>query len=212
MTIHKKIIIPIVVFGLVFASFIALTSDDKTKFQDEKTNTKTEIQQLKQTEEDQLKVVEQVIPRDEDYYIEKETSEAGLARKADTEITEEKSKSLTLTWGENDMRRMELNRNKPDNYQQMVIQEFQNGKLSHVESCSQLNGYYLLYYGQVYGNQWDYSNNKEITDYLKGKMWAIGCEFKEQAELKAKIDFEKERVENATKKVMEELEEVYAEN
>ncbi len=209
MTIHKKIIIPIVVFGLVFASFIALTSDDKTKFQDEKTNTITEIQQLKQTEEDQLKVVEQVIPRDEDYYIEKETSEAGLARKADTEITEEKSKSLTLTWGENDMRRMELNRNKPDNYQQMVIQEFQNGKLSHVESCSQLNGYYLLYYGQVYGNQWDYSNNKEITDYLKGKMWAIGCEFKEQAELKAKIDFEKERVENATKKVMEELAEVY---
>jgi hypothetical protein len=43
-------------------------------------------------------------------------------------------------------------------------------------------------------------------------MWAIGCEFKEQAELKAKIDFEKERVENATKKVMKKLEEVHAEN
>lgn len=209
MSIQKKTVISIAVLGLVFATFVALTPEDKTKFQDEKINTKTEIQQLKQTGEDQLKVIRQIVPRDEDYYIEKETSEAGLARKADTEMTEAKLIKLQETWGENDMRRMELNRNKPDNYQQMVIQEFQNGKLSHVESCSQLNGYYLLYYGQVYGNQWDYSNNKGITDYLKGKMQAIGCEFKEQAELKAKIDFEKERVENATKKVLKELEEVY---
>ena len=49
-----------------------------------------------------------------------------------------------------------------------------------------------------------------ITDYLKERMKSINCEFKELPELKEKIDLEKERVENATQKVMEELKEVNA--
>ena len=185
-------------------------------FKSAPTNVVTNNENNKPQEELQKKIepeqVLQLNPRDEEYYIEKEQSESGLAREPDTEMTEEKSESLKLTWGENDMRRMELNRNKPDGYEQMVIQEFESGKLSHVTSCSQLNGYYLMYYGQVYGNQWDYSNNKLVTDYIKEKMWANGCEFKEQAELKEKIDAEKQRVDEAVEKVMEELEDVNKEN
>ncbi len=190
------VIIPLVITGIIFSMGIQqffFASD-------------------KQIEEElQVEQVE-IIQRDEEYYEEKELSESGLAREPDTEMTEQKIITLRETWGENDMRRMELNRNKPDNYQEMVIQEFESGKLSHIESCHDLNSYYLLYYGQVYGNQYDFSNNKLITDYLKERMWAIDCEFKEQAELKEKIDAEKQRVDEAVEKVMEELDEVYKEN
>jgi len=175
---------------------------------------------LNQEEEEKSYVVEQdpyqqFESEQELFVIEKEQSESGLSRKADTPMTEEKITILKQSWGENDMRRLELSHARWQNdpkYQPMVIAEFETGKLSHVTSCSQLNGYYLLYYGQVYGNQWDYSNNKDITDYLKGRMLANNCEFNEQAELKEKIDAEKERVANATEKVMKELDEVYKEN
>ena len=134
----------------------------------------------------------------------------GLSREPDTEMTPEKLESLRLAWDESDVRRMEISRVKPDNYEQMIIQEFESGRLSHVTSCENLHSYYLLYYGQVYAKQYDYSKNKMITDYLKERMKSINCEFKELPELKEKIDLEKERVENATQKVMEELKEVNA--
>ena len=134
----------------------------------------------------------------------------GLSREPDTDMTPEKLESLRLAWNESDIRRMEISRIKPPNYEQMIIYEFESGKLSHVKSCENLHSYYLLYYGQVYAKQYDYSKNKIITDYLKERMKEINCEFKELPELKEKIDLEKERVENATQKVMEELDEVNA--
>jgi len=134
----------------------------------------------------------------------------GLSREPDTEMTPEKLEALRLAWDESDVRRMEISRVKPDNYEPMIIQEFESGRLSHVTSCENLHSYYLLYYGQVYAKQYDYSKNKMITDYLKERMKSINCEFKELPELKEKIDLEKERVENATQKVMEELKEVNA--
>lgn len=150
-----------------------------------------------------------------DYIIEKESSESGLSRKADGPITAEKIILLREDWNESDMRRLHLSQSRisnDDKYQPMVISEFETGKLKHVSSCHDLNSYYLLYYGQVYGNQWDYSNNKMITDYLKERMTVKDCEFKEQAELKEKIDAEKQRVDEAVEKVMKELDEVYADN
>ncbi len=173
------------------------------------------LEQLEPQNEIEPEQIFQSNPRDEEYYIEKEQSESGLAREPDTEMTEEKLTSLQVSWGEDEMRRLHLSHSRTHNdekYQEIVIKEFQSGKLSHITSCSQLNGYYLMYYGQVYGNQWDYSNNKLVTDYIKEKMWANGCEFKEQSELKEKIDAEKERVDEAVEKVMEELEEVNKEN
>jgi len=134
----------------------------------------------------------------------------GLSREPDTEMTPEKLEALRIAWDESDVRRMEISRVKPDNYEPMIIQEFESGRLSHVTTCENLHSYYLLYYGQVYAKQYDYSKNKMITDYLKERMKSINCEFKELPELKEKIDLEKERVENATQKVMEELKEVNA--
>lgn len=136
----------------------------------------------------------------------------GLSREPDTPMTPEKLEKLEIAWNESDVRRMELNRIKPDNYEQMIINEFQNGKLSHVKSCDDLHSYYLLYYGQIYQKHYDFSNHKLITDYLKDRMKSINCEFKELPELKEQIDLEKARVENATQKVMEDLAEVYKEN
>jgi len=169
---------------------------------------------LQEPEEENIIIVDQE-QEEIEYNIEKEASESGLSRKADGPITAEKIVLLREDWNENDMRRMELSHVRWQNdpkYQPMVIAEFDNGKLSHIESCHDLNSYYLLYYGQVYGNQWDYSNNKDITDYLKERMRAIGCDFKEQAELKGKIDAEKQRVDEAVEEVMKELDEVYKEN
>lgn len=134
----------------------------------------------------------------------------GLSRPPDTNMTPEKLEALRLAWGEDEVRRMELNRVKPDNYEQMIINEFESGRLSHVKSCDNLHSYYLLFYGQVYTKQYDYSKNKMITDYIKDRMKTINCEFKELPELKEQIDLEKARIENATEKVMHELEEVNA--
>ena len=136
----------------------------------------------------------------------------GLSREPDTEMTPEKLEALRIAWDESDVRRMEISRVKTDNYEPMIIQEFESGRLSHVTTCENLHSYYLLYYGQVYAKQYDYSKNKMITDYLKERMKSINCEFKELPELKEKIDRFKERVENATQKVMEDLAEVYKEN
>ena len=168
------------------------------------------IDVVEQAEQDPIQEQEEI-----EYIKEKEASESGLSRKADGPITEEKIIIIKENWNESDMRRLHLSHSRisnDDKYQPMVISEFETGKLKHVSSCHDLNSYYLLYYGQVYGNQWDYSNNKMITDYLKDRMRAMDCDFKEQAELREKVDAEKQRVDEAVEKVMKELDEVYKEN
>lgn len=199
---------------IIFACLVAVVIGVMSMVND----TANESSQLQEQEKEKI-VPEQVAQSEEEYKIEKELSESGLSRKADTELTDQKTITIKETWNENDMRRTELAHSRlvdgiwnDDKYQPMVIAEFENGKLKHIDSCKNLYSYYLLYYGKVYGNQWDYSNNKIITDYLKDRMWDIDCEFKELPEIKEKIDAEKKRVEEATEKVMKELEEVNKEN
>lgn len=117
----------------------------------------------------------------------------------------EKIEALDNHWAELDAKRAETPRVKPANYQQDVIKSFESGSLDHIQSCDDLDSWYKFYHGG-----YDWSRNKEITDYLKQRM--SECDFRELPELKERIDAERERIANATEKVMKELEEVYAEN
>lgn len=117
----------------------------------------------------------------------------------------EKIEALDNHWAELDAKRAETPRVKPANYQEGVIKSFESGSLDHIQSCDELESWYKFYHGG-----YDWSRNKDITDYLKQRM--SECIFRELPELKERIDAERERIANATEKVMKELEEVYAEN
>jgi len=120
-------------------------------------------------------------------------------------MSPEKIEALDNHWAELDAKRAETPRVKPANYQQDVIKSFESGSLDHIQSCDDLDSWYKFYHGG-----YDWSRNKDITDYLKQRM--SECTFRELPELKERIDAERERIANATEKVMKELEEVYAEN